>query len=209
MPVMNGFEATAAIRDQERQSERRIPIVALTANAVTGDREECLRSGMDGYLPKPFTRAELCGVLQDVFADRDFATDHASTPPAPASPAPMPSAEVIDESVLTILRQFERMGRPDIVSRTIRLYLDSAPRLVQQLRQSAISGDAQALRHASSTLKSSSANVGALTLASRCRELEAMLLSGAVSDAAPLVNAVVEEFCTIRTALSERLARAA
>ena len=210
MPVLNGFEATAAIRDRERQSERRTPIVALTANAVSGDREKCLRAGMDGYLPKPFTREQLCAALHGVFVDDgDFAANHASPQPAPASPAPIPSAGVIDESVLTVLRQFERMGRPDIVSRTIRLYLDSAPQLVKQLRQGAISGDALALKSASHTLKSSSANVGALSLASRCRELEATILSGAVSDAAPLVDAVVEEFRTVRTALSERLERAA
>jgi HPt (histidine-containing phosphotransfer) domain-containing protein len=89
------------------------------------------------------------------------------------------------------------------------LYLDRAPQLVKELRQGAISGDAQALRRASHTLKSNSANVGALKLASRCGELEATALSGAVSDAVPLVDAVVKEFRTVRSALSERLETAA
>jgi signal transduction histidine kinase/DNA-binding response OmpR family regulator len=209
MPVLNGFEATAAIRDRERQSDRRTPIVALTANAVTGDREECLRAGMDGYLPKPFTRMQLCAVLHDVLAGRDLAADGGSTQPVPETPAAMPSDEVIDERVLTVLRQFERMGRPSIVNRTIQLYLDRAPQLVKELRQGAISGDAQVLRRASHTLKSNSANVGALKLASRCGELEATALSGSVSDAVPLVDAVVKEFRTVRSALSERLETAA
>jgi CheY-like chemotaxis protein len=59
MPVMGGFEATAAIREMEQGTGKHIPIVALTAHAVTGDRERCLAAGMDGYVPKPIHTEEL------------------------------------------------------------------------------------------------------------------------------------------------------
>jgi CheY-like chemotaxis protein len=63
MPVMDGIEATQAIRMREADSRQHIPIVALTANAITGDRERCLAAGMDDYLAKPFSMPQLTAVL--------------------------------------------------------------------------------------------------------------------------------------------------
>ena len=59
MPVMGGFEATAAIREMEKGTGKHIPIIALTAHAVTGDRDRCLAAGMDGYVAKPIHAEEL------------------------------------------------------------------------------------------------------------------------------------------------------
>jgi CheY-like chemotaxis protein len=64
MPEMNGYECTAVIREKEKNGSDRIPIVALTANAMTGDRERCLKAGMDGYLSKPLNKGELIEALQ-------------------------------------------------------------------------------------------------------------------------------------------------
>jgi two-component system sensor histidine kinase/response regulator len=77
MPVMDGFEATTAIRKREGASRIRLPIVALTAHAMKGDREKCLAGGMDGYLSKPIRPQELDEVLQDYLARR---TESAETP---------------------------------------------------------------------------------------------------------------------------------
>ena len=66
MPEMDGLEATAAIRAAEAGGERHLPIVAVTAHALTGDRERCLNAGMDGYLAKPIQSAQLLQALADV-----------------------------------------------------------------------------------------------------------------------------------------------
>ena len=65
MPVMDGFEATRQIHQSERHQRARVPVVALTANATSGDRELCLEAGMDDYLTKPFNRAQLGAVLKN------------------------------------------------------------------------------------------------------------------------------------------------
>jgi HPt (histidine-containing phosphotransfer) domain-containing protein len=117
--------------------------------------------------------------------------------------------DVLDERVFAALRQLQRADRPDIVRRTIGLYLDSAPHLLEELREGAISRDVAALGRASHTLKSNSANVGAIRLAARCNELETLARSGMVAEACALVHGVIEDFSTANAELSEQLKKAA
>jgi two-component system sensor histidine kinase/response regulator len=67
MPEMDGFEATAAIREREDWSANRTPIIALTAHAMSGDRERCLEGGMDGYVQKPIDSAEMLSTIARLF----------------------------------------------------------------------------------------------------------------------------------------------
>jgi CheY-like chemotaxis protein/HPt (histidine-containing phosphotransfer) domain-containing protein len=221
MPEMDGFEATAEIRKQEAKSDRRTPIVALTASAIEGDREQCLASGMDDYVPKPFTTDQMRSALVTWLssatrsgAKRDHLTLVASArPPEPvatAAPTPVPlPTEPIDDAVLNNLAQLQREGRPDIVNRVITLFLESAPALLKDLKDGAAKGDTAVLHRASHTLKSASANVGAALLSAHCRELEAMARLGPVPDAAARVEAIAADYQQAQAALTARLPRVA
>ena len=224
MPEMDGFEATAEIRKHETNTDRRTPIVALTASAIEGDREQCLASGMDDYVPKPFTTEQMRSALVTWLSPatrgtgkRDHLTLVASArppTPAPAAPAPAPIAvpmptEPIDSAVLDNLAQLQREGRPDIVNRVITLFLESAPALLKDLQEGAARGDAALLHRASHTLKSASANVGAALLSAHCRELEAMARAGSISDAAGRVETIIEDYRRAQAALTARLPRVA
>jgi CheY-like chemotaxis protein len=224
MPEMDGFEATAEIRKHETNTDRRTPIVALTASAIEGDREQCLASGMDDYVPKPFTTEQMRSALVTWLSPatrgtgkRDHLTLVASArppTPAPAAPAPAPIAvpmptEPIDNAVLDNLAQLQREGRPDIVNRVITLFLESAPALLKDLQEGAARGDAALLNRASHTLKSASANVGAALLSAHCRELEAMARAGSISDAAGRVETIIEDYRRAQAALTARLPRVA
>jgi CheY-like chemotaxis protein len=66
MPEMDGLEATAAIRQREKSSGTHLPIIAMTANAMIGDKEHCLQAGMDGYVAKPLSAKDLFGAIESV-----------------------------------------------------------------------------------------------------------------------------------------------
>ena len=217
MPEMDGFEATAEIRKQEAKSDRRTPIVALTASAIEGDREQCLASGMDDYVPKPFTTDQMRSALVTWLSSatrnttkRDHLTLVASARAPASTPAPLPlPTEPIDEAVLNNLAQLQREGRPDIVNRVITLFLESAPALLRDLQEGAAKADTAVLHRASHTLKSASANVGAALLSAHCRELEAMARTGSVPDAGARVETIAEDYQQAQAALTARLPRVA
>jgi two-component system sensor histidine kinase/response regulator len=214
MPEMDGFEATAEIRRKESGSDRHVPIVALTASAVEGDREQCLAAGMDDYVPKPFTTEQMRAALATWLSPArrgagDGKRDHLTlVVAAPPAPVPMP-AEPIDDAVLDALAHLQREGRPDIVNRVITLFLESAPVLLTDLEEGVASGDTALLHRASHTLKSASANVGAALLSAHCKELEAMARTGSVPDARSRVATIVEDYRRAQAALTARLPRVA
>ena len=199
MPVLDGYAATRRWRqlEQERGAGRRLPIVAMTANAMSGDRQKCLDAGMDDYLAKPVTRAELQACITR------WKNARLQVPDSPQAPAVRQARKpsVLDASVLGELR--EVLGAE--VDRIIGVYLEDAPRLMGQLEHAAASGDPIKLRVAAHTLKSSSANVGAITLSEAARELEHGARDGTLADPRAQVARLVAEFTQVRAALQEQL----
>ena len=153
MPVMDGFEASRRIRALEHELSRPpVPIVALTANALSGDRERCLAAGMDDYLPKPIPLRELARVIEQC-ARR-------SAGPSPVQPAPSADVALIDEKQLFSV---PGMRNPDsrLLTRMAMLYRREAGASLERMKAAAAAGDADALREAAHRLKSSSGALGA------------------------------------------------
>ena len=196
MPEMDGFAATAAIRQSESTAAH-TTIIALTANAMEGDQQRCLTAGMDDYLSKPFTQEKLRKVLrrwatsprpQPVAANVPSPTNNV-VPPSPSSPFP-----VLEETALAQLRRLQRPGQPSIVHKCISMYLTEAPILMSALCKAITNNDNHALREAAHSLKSSSAQVGACRFSELCKDLEQMGRAQAVTQAAPLLPTVQEVY---------------
>ena len=205
MPEMDGFEATRQLRRMETQQGRsRTPIIALTANAILGDRELCLDAGMDDYLAKPYTRAALLAVLAR-WRPASTAPAAAQTPAVTAQAvqeAPAESTAILDAAALQKLRAMRRPGRPDVLGRIIDLFYSDAPRLLGQLEVAAGASDAAALQLAAHTLKSSCANVGALGLSATCREIEQYARGNDVGSALHHIRGIQQELDRVLAALA-------
>jgi signal transduction histidine kinase/DNA-binding response OmpR family regulator len=158
MPTLGGFEATQMIREWERQVGGHVPIIALTARAMAGDREACLTAGMDGYLAKPLRAAGVLSAIEELV-------------PAPATHDAAPSETsqtgVLDRSALD-----EALGE-EIVDELIATFFRESPRQVSQIRDAIGTGDANALRETAHSLKGAAGAITALRVADAAATLEA------------------------------------
>jgi two-component system, sensor histidine kinase len=200
MPEMDGYDATRAIRAGEASGAARLPIVALTANAMDGDRERCLECGMDDYLSKPFKPAQLYTTLARWLP----AGEPRQKPVAPAlAPALAAAAKTLE---INAIAQIRAAGGPDadrLLEKVLRLYCDSVPQMLKSMQEAAGKGDCVALQRAAHALKSSSHNVGAVRFASLCRDLESAARAGQIRF--DRLEALEFEFDSVRRAL-ERVA---
>lgn len=175
MPEMDGFEATRVIRKQEENTGRRIPIVALTAHALQGDRELCLAVGMDDYLSKPFTIEQLRTVIHRWLPASPQSTPTDSPhPPLASSPAPalQPTESPVDPKSWDSITNLQRPGQPDLLAKVIGLYLKDSQALVDKILAATAEKDFAPLRDTAHSLKSRSATLGAWQVAELCKQLE-------------------------------------
>jgi CheY-like chemotaxis protein/HPt (histidine-containing phosphotransfer) domain-containing protein len=228
MPEMDGYAATRAIREQEAAGNgngAHLPIVALTAHAMDGDREKCLAAGMDDYLTKPFQLDALIAMLGRWLPS----SPEASAPPRgngaetvarvdesaaeesslgtdgdgrPTAVTPKCASSPIDAKTLDNLRALERQGAAGIVEKAIRYYLEDAPKLMETLREALSSADSQAVANAAHSLKASSANLGALRLAKLSSDLEKAGRAGATEGAPALFAETQAEYERVSVALA-------
>ncbi len=182
MPEMDGYQATAEIRKGERD-QRHTPVVAMTADALQGDREKCLAAGMDGYIPKP-VRIEQ---LDETLAQWD----------TPLSPA-----------VLRDLAELAGPENPDFLKEIIAAYLKDLPGRLEAMRAAFAAGAAPALQQAAHALKGSSGNVGAQRLYKICRMIEDIAKGGSAAGAGELLLALEAEAPNTRAAMEAAAAGA-
>lgn len=217
MPDMDGLQATAALREKEAQghvlsrSGGRLPIMALTANAMDGDREQCLAAGMDDYLSKPFTQEQLVGMLRRWLPRvpvAPVASDSVQGPAAetPLVPAPQPAPESLDQRALDRLRDLQREAKPDLLRRVITLYLQDSAAALQSLRAASQGTDPDEVARLAHRLKMSSANLGALRLVQALQQVESVSRRGDPSELESLLSGIDDEFGRVRDALQREVA---
>ena len=204
MPELDGFAATAAIRHHEASVDvgRHVPIIALTAHAMEGDRENCLAAGMDDYLSKPFTKEGLSSTLHRWLevkpAERLPDNSRLSSLPVMLDEKRLQTTSlgipVIDESAWENLRAMEHAGRPHIVQKTLVLYLSDSRQLLERIREAIHTGDAVALHAGAHQLKTSSAQVGALASSFQAGEIERLACQQRLDEAANLLAPLEESF---------------
>jgi CheY-like chemotaxis protein len=205
MPEMDGFAAATEIRRLEASSTaplRRIPVIALTADAMHGDRERCLAAGMDDYLSKPFSQEQLDAVMRRWLPASSAQETAAQIPvPPPHSGASGTDRRLLDVQMLDRIRALQRPGAPNILHKVITLYLEDAPKLLAALRDAVALGDCTAMQRTAHTCKSSSANLGALRLAGLCEEMEREARAGNCEQAQVRLGTIEDEYKKVVPAL--------
>jgi CheY-like chemotaxis protein/HPt (histidine-containing phosphotransfer) domain-containing protein len=192
MPELDRLEATRAICRRWASSERP-RIVAMTAEAMAGDREACLGAGMDDYIVKPVKLEELRRALEQC---RPVVREpRASEAREGDSTAP----DALDQSVLRELQ--DELGGADVLRDVVTTFLKETPGFLATLRSAAEKGDAGAIRMAAHTIKSSSAMLGARALSACCAELERLSRAGEVRDLPERIAAIEASYGAAQRAL--------
>ena len=207
MPEMDGFEATRAIRLRERSTTgARIPIIALTANAMARDREECLNAGMDDHLSKPFNMLALTAIIERWMPRGGAGQADAGVLAAQATAK---AAEVLDRELIEHLRKVTSNGRPELLERVIKLYLAESPKLIEQLKLAAGAGDAPQTAAVAHSLKSCSANIGASILSRYCADAEAAARRADSEEARRMAAKIETEHRAVQSALASEIEKLA
>ncbi|HKI31570.1 MAG TPA: PAS domain S-box protein [Gemmataceae bacterium] len=198
MPVMDGFEAAAALR---RNGHRDIPIVAMTAKGLKGDRERCLSAGMNDYLGKPVTRDMLGLVLRRCLRPRD---GQAGGAPGPAA-APPPEPLAVDPATVARLRELATSVGPSFIGELLATFRQDYVSNVAAMRQAAGADDLTAVRRAAHALKGASASMGALRLRQLCCDLEHLDAAAGAAGAAGLLCEIEAAFAVTEVELTRHL----
>lgn len=210
MPEMDGITATRQLRQEWSESpsnltEKRPRIIAMTANAMQGDREACLAAGMDDYISKPLRVEKLIEALKNCSSEQvlDWEVDVSKKPELSGKKSSELKSceEVLDVKALENLYEMLGDDAQTVMIDVIESYTQDAPILLEAIASAVLDGDAPALQHAAHTLKSSSATLGAIGLSSMCKQLESLAKSGSASPAPGWKQQMLQEYERVKTAL--------
>ena len=188
MPVMDGYQATAIIRQKQMDKPRRLPIVALTANVVEGELDKCLAVGMDDYLTKPYTMDQLKQKLLRWSQHVPQVTGKSDAIDVEVSVVEPKVEGAINREFLEQFREIDPNGGLGIIKQIMQVFLDTTPAIMGQIDQAFAAQDVDAMRRGAHSLKSSSANVGAQTLSEIFKQIETLGREGKLSEAIPLMT---------------------
>jgi CheY-like chemotaxis protein len=213
MPEMDGLEATRQIHHRWNEDEHPY-IIAMTANAMEGDRQACFAAGMDDYVSKPVRVEALVAALENgartvearrAIVDGVEGADTANVHPVhKVHTDPAPTA-VLDDRALVELRAMVGDDM-DFLTELVSTLREDAPKLLAAMRTATEAGDASGLRIAAHSLKSNAAQFGALHLAELCRKLEHLARDGALTGASDLLAQAESEYPRVERALAALVA---
>jgi signal transduction histidine kinase/HPt (histidine-containing phosphotransfer) domain-containing protein len=199
MPEMDGFEATELIRDREKANGQHIPIVAMTAHAMTGDRERCLAAGMDSYISKPIRGEQLFTVIQNL-AHRSQDKKKESSPSSK-------HVEAFAENVFDLSKVMNVVGGDtELFEEVANLFLENAADKIANLREGVVRGDASSVAKAAHTLKGSTGYFGAKRAFDAVHRLELIGKNGTWTEAEKAQLELEREFKALEKAMKRALA---
>ncbi len=190
MPEMDGVAATAAIREREKETKSRIPIVAMTAHVMKGDRERCLAAGMDDYISKPIQAKALLDLIAGL----------TGVPAAGAETTAAVAANTQGPNFKEMAEVFE--GDMDLIHEIVHLFLQECPRQCALLREALERGHRQVVEHTAHALRGSVSNFAFPAAFHNLQQLETMGAQGDLSGAAELFVTVEAQLQTLQTALA-------
>jgi len=209
MPEMDGYTAAREIRRIESEqpqafkSKPPVRIVAMTANALDGDRAECLAAGMDDYVSKPVQIEELAVILER-YAPSITASETAAADASAISPITLDSVEErLDSTVINGLRELREPGQDDPLAELVDLFLVDAPERLHRIQHGWQAGDLKAVQHAAHSLKGSASNLGVLRLAKLAARLEKEAKTGSLQHPEELVGALLAELEAVTLLLQQ------
>ena len=243
MPVMDGYEATREIRKREglrtneelgeatltesqRSSSHHVPIIAMTANAIVGDRERCLEAGMDDYISKPIQREELTAILEKWLPVHPTSSSLSQKDSHPISkentlshPSSIANPEnlVLDKDVLigeegdiasinlTLLQELQALAGSKRLEVIVHQFFQDAEKILIEMQQASNLGDLHQLGLAAHGLKGISQNVGALKLAKMCEILIQQTRNNPTYEIPFPLHTMTKEFDTVKIAMSQQI----
>jgi CheY-like chemotaxis protein/HPt (histidine-containing phosphotransfer) domain-containing protein len=202
MPELDGYEATRQIRRAEAQSGRHVPIIAMTAHAMQGDREACLSAGMDDYISKPVTMERLEAVVRHwmpkVKVQAQSPEPAVSTASQP-DPSPANGASV-DFKVIEDLRSMQGSD-PTFLRQLVTTFFSQSGLLLENMRSAVSRSDAESLRQSAHKLKGGCGVLGVKNLANICYDAEMQARTGRLDGALEKVERAEAEYERVKAAL--------
>ena len=192
MPELDGFESTGAIRRKEKETGHHIPIVAMTAHAMKGDRERCLKAGMDDYISKPVQPKELIAVIERRLRETPAAMPEVSRAPIPKG------KEIFDKKIL--LGRLD--GDEEIFREIVQAFLKDTPLQMEKLKQALQEGNVVGVERQAHLLKGAAMNMGGKELQTVAWEMEVVAKEGDLSGARSLVEKLEQAFERLKGVLS-------
>ena len=197
MAVLDGYAATQKLREHEaQQGFSPCPVIALTADAITGARQRCLEAGMDDYIKKPFTQRDLINVLNNYLSRQAIENDGV----VPHTPVMQDVGErSLDETALDRIRQLSHSE--DILNKIIRLFLDNTPKQLLSMQLAFEQQDKAKIKAIAHSIRAASANLGGAKLAASCHHLEKHVENMNNKKLQQLIRYIEKEFNYMKAAL--------